>query len=147
MWPLSVTRVWVQPLSVPWKLMKDGFSVCCILYPCILQLSICYIQQTLGGIKLGVWERNQEIFKCLNIKAKHEWKKSILHTHIPPDHNIHSLVLWCTGTGQSVSATRRWSDYSFLNCQEIMITYQHTCIHTHPCTLFMSCTSFWEKYK
>lgn len=34
---------------------------------------------------------------------------------IPPDHNIHFQVSWCTGAGQSVSATRRWSDYSCLN--------------------------------
>lgn len=34
---------------------------------------------------------------------------------IPPDHNIHSQVSWCTGAGRSVSATRRWSDYSCLN--------------------------------
>lgn len=52
MWPLSVTRVWVQSRSVPWKLIEDGFSVCCILYPCILQLSICYVQQTLERNKI-----------------------------------------------------------------------------------------------
>lgn len=142
MWPVSVTRVWVQALSVSWKLIEDGFSVGCILYPRLLQLSVRHTQQTLQRNKnresekgtkrnWGLWRLKHRTKEIRDIN-KHTI--SISHIHIPPDHSIHSLVSWCTGAGRSVWATRRWSDYSCLNSRSRGDTdYIPTQMHTHTC--------------
>lgn len=134
-----------------WVLPECGSSLCRCLESWLRMVSLCVASSIPASFSSpsvtfskpwgrkknqAVWERHQKILKCLNIKEKHGRKKSVLHSHIPPDHNIHSLVFWCIGKGQSVSATKRWSDYSFLNCQEIVITYQHTCVLTRPCMFF-----------
>lgn len=83
-----------------------------------------------------VSDRNNEIMWSLEIKAHNKRQKSLLNIHIPLDHNIHFLVSLCTGTGHSVSATRRWSDCSCLNSRERRDTDYIP--HAHACTCILT---------
>lgn len=120
-----------------WKLGEDGFSVGCIFYPSIPQLCIRYVQQTL--------QRNNRTSRCI--------KKLVLQDCVdfdgiqtqtesfdkPLDRNIHFLVSSCTAASRSVSATRRWSDYSclYIRIEKFLITYlskyYYACFYSFPC--------------
>ena len=98
--------------------------------------------------KLGIvriWAKNKR-----QIKKPTGWHIYFSYICIPPNHNIHSLVVWCTGAGQSVSATRRWNDYSCLNSKGrkdtdyisahmlthmLVLVFVHECLKEHICLL------------
>lgn len=88
------------------------------------------------GTISGSNRQNNEIMWSLEIKAHNKRQKSLLNIHIPLDHNIHFLVSLCTGTGHSVSATRRWSDCSCLNSRERRDTDYIP--HAHACTCILT---------
>lgn len=140
-------------------LKAGGGWFLCVLHPLCLHPSALYLLRSSNPAvnqtresKKGLM-RNWGLWRLkLRTREIKDFNKHVLMQliHIPPDHNIHFLASWCIQAGLSVSATRRWSDYSCLKTKSRRDTDYipaHMHKHSHACTCFLLWAGFWEKIK